>query len=322
MEMEIPVINRIGDFEAGIASLQNPSFVSQIFSLSPVGKFHQPFSVFKWGALILAFVASFATIIKRIKFLIFRLHNHFFPPPSPNTIQHEYSYDSDTDSSCSSLSSEDDEDENEEEEEEADYEPTVSFSSQNWRSIDEDFSVKGSDHQCQNRSLRKRRNHSIEDLFSSFSELTNGKSVVKLWDNLGLGLRFSTGNEWRNHISVYDTNSDRNLLSIFGEESQIPAVSVSSSSPAVIVSSETNVSGNLLKVWDTRVGGRLPGILAEWRPKLGKIVGIGGGLAKVYVRNDVTGRLTVGDLRKVRSPLAVTESVDEVSGGDSVFRRG
>ncbi|WCJ24506.1 hypothetical protein M5689_006461 [Euphorbia peplus] len=258
--MEIPVLNRIGDFETRITSLHNPSFL-----------------FLKWGALILAVVASLSTILKRI---IFRLHCSFFPPPSsPVSIPYDYSYDSDTDSSCSSVSSssQDDQDyENEQEEDEDDEEPIGS--------LDDDFSVKGYD---QNHGLRKRRNRSIEDLFSSFAELTNGKNVVKLWDNLGLGFRFNAGIESSNHISLYDTNSDRSLFS----------------SPAVIVSAETNVSAHLLKVRDTRVGGRLPEILAEWRPKLGKIVGIGGG--------HVTGRLTVGDLRKAQSPLAMTESNED-----------
>lgn len=324
------MINRIGDFEAGINSLQ----ISQIVSLSTSAKFHQPYEFLKWGAFILAFVASLSTIVNRIKSLIFRLHGHFFAAPKSIQQDEDYSYDSDQDSSCSSVSS-DEEDADEEEVEDED-EPSVSFSSQIWRPIDGDFSAKGSghysDHQWQNGSLRKRRNRSIEDLFSSLSEFTNGKNVVKLWDNLGLGFRF---HESRNHISVFDAICDQNLFSIFGDKSEIPDVSVSSSSPAVIVSAESTVPEQLLKVWDMRVGGRLPEILAEWKPKLGKLVGMGGGggSEKVYVRDGVTGRLTVGDMRKLSSPLVTedlwcdadgdTESVDEVSGGgDSVLRRG
>ncbi|XP_021614811.2 uncharacterized protein LOC110616672 [Manihot esculenta] len=341
--MEIPVINRIGDFEAGITSLQNPSFLSQIFALSGVEKIHLASSFWKWGALVLALLASFSTIINRIKILILRIQNHFLISSQPSLITDEdYDYGSETDTSCSSLSEEDDNDDGEEEEEDE----HTSSSSQRWRSIDEDFRVRGSDYyaddQLHNHNLRRRRNSSLEDLFSSWSEFTNGSNVVKLWDNLGLGFGLNLDHESRNCISVYDMNKSLNVFSIFGEKSDIPAVSMSSSSPAVIVSADTNVSGHILRVWDTRVGSRIPEIMAEWRPRLGKFVGISaGGRKKFYVRDDVTGRLKVGDMRKVSSPLinaaepdvdtwwdadavivAEEESVDELRGGDSVLRRG
>ncbi|KAK8478011.1 hypothetical protein V6N11_037822 [Hibiscus sabdariffa] len=56
--------------------------------------------------------------------------------------------------------------------------------SQNWRQVDEDFRVRGSGHF----TLRKRRSN-IDDLFSWAEELTGGKSVVKLWDNLRASFR-------------------------------------------------------------------------------------------------------------------------------------
>ncbi|KAJ9163341.1 hypothetical protein P3X46_023018 [Hevea brasiliensis] len=337
--MEIPVINRIGDFEAGITSLQNPSLLSQIFALSGVEKIHQAYSFWKWGALILALLASFSTIINRIKILIIRIQNRYLiNSETPLITDDDYDYGSETDTSCSSLSEDDDE-------AEEDEHASSSSNSQSWRSVDEDFSVRGSgyyaDDQLHNRNLRRRRNSSLGDLFSSWSEFTNGKNVVKLWDNLGLGLGLSLDNESRNCMSVYDMNKALNVFSIFGEKSDIPAVSMSSSSPSVIVSADTNVSGHLLRVWDTRVGSRIPEIIAEWRPMLGKFVGINaGGGQKVYVSDDITGRLTVGDMRKVSSPLANAtesdldtwwdadavmiakeESVDALSGGDSVLRR-
>ncbi|KAJ9140748.1 hypothetical protein P3X46_031356 [Hevea brasiliensis] len=340
--MEIPVINRIGDFEAGITSLQNPSFPSQVFALSRVEKIHQAYSFCKWGALIVALVASFSTIINRIKILIIRIQNHYLIPsqPPPLSADEDFDYSSETDTSCSSVSEDDDYDEEEEE-----YEPGSS-SSQGWRYIDDDFSVRGSGHytddQWHNRNLRRRRNSSLEDLFSSWSEFSNGKNVVKLWDNLGFGFGLNLDNQSRNCISVCDMNKEVNVFSIFGEQSEIPAFSTSSSSPAVIVSAETTVSGHLLRVWDTRVGSRIPEILAEWKPRFGKFVGrSAGGGEKVYVRDDITGRLTVGDMRKVSSPLGNAtesdvdtwwdadavlveeeESVDELRGGDPVLRRG
>ncbi|KDP29421.1 hypothetical protein JCGZ_18342 [Jatropha curcas] len=301
--MEIPVINRIGNLETGIASLQNPSFLSQIFASSGVEKIHQAYSFWKWGALILAFVASFSTIINRIKILVIRIQNHYLIPSSPPiSTQEHYDFDSDTDTSCSSMS-------DDEEEEEDEPSLSSSSSSQSWRSIDEDFRVRGSGHhfdnQFQNRSLRRRRNSSLEDLFSSWSEFTNGKNVVKLWDNLGFGLGLNLENESTNCVSVYDMHKEQDVFSIFGEKCKIPAVCTSSSSPAVIFSGESNTSGHLLKLWDTRLGSRLPAILAEWKPRLGKFVGVSAaGNEKVYVRDDITGRLTVGDIRKVSSPLA------------------
>ncbi|OAY31330.1 uncharacterized protein LOC110631026 [Manihot esculenta] len=336
--MEIPVINRIGDFDARITSLQNPSFLSQIFALSGVEKIHHAYSFCKWGALILALLASFSPIIYRIKILILRIRNHYLIISQPPLItDDDFFYSSETDTSCSSLS----EDEDQEEE----YEP-ASSSSQSWRSIDEDFSVKGSGHyadnQLHNHNLRRRRNSSLEDLFSSLSDFTNGKSVVNLWDNLGFGLGLNVDKQLRNCISAYDMNTELNVFSVVGKKSEIPTVTTSSSSPAVIVSAETNVTGNLLRVWDTRVGGWIPEILAEWRPRLGKFVGISAdGGKKIYVRDDISGRLTVGDMRKVSSPLANAmeshvdtwwdadavivakeESVDELSGSDSLLRRG
>ncbi|KAF2311061.1 hypothetical protein GH714_019326 [Hevea brasiliensis] len=209
--MEIPVINRIGDFEAGITSLQNPSFPSQVFALSRVEKIHQAYSFCKWGALIVALVASFSTIINRIKILIIRIQNHYLIPSQPPlSADEDFDYSSETDTSCSSVSEDDDYDEEEEE-----YEPGSS-SSQGWRYIDDDFSVRGSGHytddQWHNRNLRRRRNSSLEDLFSSWSEFSNGKNVVKLWDNLGFGFGLNLDNQSRNCISVCDMNKEVNVF--------------------------------------------------------------------------------------------------------------
>lgn len=312
------MINRIGDFEAGITSLQNPTFLSQIFALSGIEKIHQAYSFWKWGALILALVASFTTIVNRIKILIVRIQNHhLIASPPLLSKQEDYDYDSETDTSCSSSLSEDEDEDSEQ----------PASSSHSWRSIDEDFSVRSSGHHIDDRRqngnfmLRRLPNSSIGDLFS-WPELTNGKNVVKLWDNLGLGLELNLNyNKSRNVISVFDMNNDQNICSIFGGKHEATAVSTSSSSPAVLLTSEANV----LRVWDTRVGRRIPEILAEWKPKLGKIVGVNGGgrscIDKVYVRDDVTGSLTVGDLRKVSSPLVnVTETdVDTWWDADAVF---
>ncbi|KAJ6726346.1 hypothetical protein OIU79_004489 [Salix purpurea] len=309
--MEIPVINRISDFETDITSLQNPTFLCQIFALSGVGKIHQAYSFWKWGALILALAASFTAIINRIKILIIRFKNHpFISSPSLITYQEDCDYESETDLSCSSsISLSDDEQEEE-----------STSSTRSWWSIndhDQDFRVRGSgnryiDDQFQsgNFRLRRRRNSSIGDFFS-LTEFTNGKSVVKLWDNLGLGLGLNLDNRCGSRnaaFSFYDINKEQKICSIFG--SKCDNFAAVSTSPSVVVSAETNLSGHSsLSLWDTRIGFRVPEVSAELRHMLGKIAGVCGGVEKVYVRDDVTGELTVGDMRKASSPLVnVTES--------------
>ncbi|OMP12067.1 hypothetical protein CCACVL1_00149 [Corchorus capsularis] len=294
--MEISVINRLTDFEAGINSLNNPSFLSQVFSFSD--------SFLKWGALILALVASLSTIIKRLKLLIIRFRRDHSLASQP-LVDYDTDFDTDTDSSTCSAS--DDEHEFDE--------PSTS---QEWRQVDEDFRVRGSGHYIddhwQNRrfTIRKRRS-SIGDLFSWADELTSGKSVVKLWDNLGLGFRLDL-DESDSILNVYDINKQTNVTSLFGCKSDIPAVSVPSSSRAVVLSAEADSSSGRLSIgaWDTRLPSRLPAILAEWKPKkiVEKIAAVtAGGVEKVYIRDDITGKLTVVDMRKVTSPL--TESNGE-----------
>lgn len=313
--MEILVVNRIIDFETNI----NPSLVSQVSAVSGIGKFYQTYNLWKWGALILALIASFTTIINRVKALIVKLQKH----PSLSSSQHHQLLDDD-DCETDSISS-DDEDEqerdgdgdDEEDEEEEESGTTPFYTSRNWqRHVDEDFRVRGSgdvcddDEQWKNRNLGlRRRRRNIGDLFS-WSELmmTSGKNVVKLWDNLGLGLGLNLEDYSENEFTIYDMNYEREfrkIASIFGRKDESPAFVSASSSPAVIVSAATSGSGRVaLGGWDTRIGSRLPAMLAEWRPKLGNIVGIkAGGIEKVLVRDSVSNALTVGDMRKVNSPL-------------------
>ncbi|WRX13804.1 hypothetical protein QQP08_006291 [Theobroma cacao] len=261
--MEIPVINRISDFEAGINSLNNPSFLSQVFALSGIEKIYEAYSFWKWGALILALVASLSTIINRLKILIIRFRRDHSLPSQP--LLHDTDFDTDTDCSCSSS------------EDEREYEEPST--SQSWRQVDENFRVRGSAHciedQWQNRkfTLRKRRS-SIGDLFSWAEELTSGKSVVKLWDNLGLGFGLDL-DESDNVLNVYDVNKETKLTSFFGGKCIFQAVSAPSSSSAVVVSAGADSSFRRVAV----------------------------------SADDVTGELTVADMRKVSSPLkSLTES--------------
>ncbi|XVE92583.1 hypothetical protein REPUB_Repub01dG0110900 [Reevesia pubescens] len=294
--MEILVINRISDFETGISSLNNPSFLSQVYALSRIEKIYQAYSFWKWGALILALVASLSTIINRLKILIIRFRRYHSTPSQP--LLFDTDFDTDTDFSCSSS---DDEREYEE--------PSTS---QNWRQVDEDFRVRGSGHviddqwQNSNFSLLTRRS-SIKNLFSWAEELTSGKNVVKMWDNLGLGFGFDL-DESDNDLNVYDVNKEEKFTSIFGGKSDFQVVSASSSSPAVVVSADVDSSTRRVAVcaWDTRLRCRIPTILAEWKPKksVEKITTvIADGVERVYIRGNVTKKLTLDDMRMVSSPL-------------------
>lgn len=282
--MEVPVIiNRLNDFEI---SLQNPSLLSRVILLS------------KWGALILALVASLSTIVNRLKVLIAKLQRQKSIAKEPLL---KFANDDDFDSedeTCSSSSSSLGEDQEEDEDDDDDDKSELD----RWRSMDEDFRVAG-------RSGRyvEGEGHNGKNNFRrrfSWADFAGGRSVVKLWDHLGLGLDFDVDDDSSESlISVYDTNSSQ-----IGRKCLFPAVSTSSSSPVIVTAARASGSGGVsLRVWDTRVRCRIPAILAEWtrRPQLGKIVGhVGyGGVEKVYVRDDASGDLTVGDVRNVSSPF-------------------
>ncbi|KAK4260834.1 hypothetical protein QN277_003899 [Acacia crassicarpa] len=294
--MQVPVINRIKDVHMDLISLQNPSFSSGLPSVSFA------YTFCKWGALILALVATFGSLVNKINVLIIKFRRRWSPLPSIPPLDDD------------DYSSSDDEDEEEEEEtssssefeeEEEEVEPTPSSSSSlkssfNWRmAADEDFGVRGSVHQVDDRlqsgGARLRRRRSISDIFS-LSEIVNSENVVKLWDSIGfgLGLDFDDG-------EIYAESLTRQ-----------PAVAaVSSSAPDVFLSAEKNASGRMaVKIWDSRIRRRLPAVITEWKPNLGKIVGVRfGEVEKFYVRDDVHNDVTIGDLRNVSSPLQnVTES--------------
>ncbi|GAV66298.1 hypothetical protein CFOL_v3_09808 [Cephalotus follicularis] len=286
--MEVPVINRISNFEGGINPLQNPSFMA----LPSIAKIYQTYNFWTWGALILALLASFTTIIKKIKIHIIKLksnHNSLSYQPLINNL--DYDTDSEDETSCSSSDEEDEDGEDDEDEDDV-----SGRSSRKWWSVDEDFRVRGTGHDVddqrwQSRNLPpnvRRRRGSFTDLLS----YANGNSVVKLWDNLGLALHSNCIN--------YDNlkNEEQKAVPIFGGKCEIPAAfSGSTVGP--------------LRAWDARVACRLPTIIAEWRPKIGKIVE--GGVKRVYVRDDV--------MRNDSSPLAnLTQSdVDTWWDADAVI---
>ncbi|XP_004299067.1 PREDICTED: uncharacterized protein LOC101313412 [Fragaria vesca subsp. vesca] len=294
--MEIPVVNRISHFE--VTALPIPSFPSQsTFSISGIEKV---FSVWTWGALILAVIASFGTIITRVNFVIIRRLRHNTSEPISVLEEDDFSdIDDDDDDAYSVSTSSSVFDEEEEDDEDR---------------RDEDFKVLGS-----GRNLRLRRGRSFAGLNLnrfSWSDFASGKSVVNLWDNLALGLDHDDDSDVDEYsgsgrvVSVYDMNKQKKINSFFAGSFQVPAAATSSRS--TILTADTNASGRVaLGVWDTRVGSRIPAMMAEWGPQIGRIVGVSsGGVDKVYVKDDVRGALMVGDVRKVGAPLRNVTDAD------------
>ncbi|XP_008243244.1 PREDICTED: uncharacterized protein LOC103341496 [Prunus mume] len=269
--MEIPVVNRISDFQSRITSLPDPSFFSQAFSISGIERVSQACSFWKWGALIIAILASFGTILTKINIFITRLRRLGVlssQAVSQKLQDDDFSdIDDDDDDTCSISSSSSLSDDELESDSEISYDNAGTPAAR-----DEHFLVRGSGYygddreQNLNSTLRRRRSFGGHHRFS-WSDFTSGKSVVKLWDT---------------------------------------------SSPATFLSADTSVSGRAsIGVWDTRVGCRFPAILADWGPQLGRIVGVAsGGVEKLYVKDGVTGALTVGDVRKAESPLRNVTDAD------------
>ncbi|KNA15000.1 hypothetical protein SOVF_102270 [Spinacia oleracea] len=298
--MEIPVIN----FEAGINSFHNPSLIYRVISNFELGKLtYYSNRMWKWGALFLALVYAFSSIVNKIKLLVLYYHNKSksllaASEPLLSSLYDEFGSDTDSDYDqndevCSSCDSSSDDDDDEDDEIEIE---------------DDDFNVKGSSNFSEI-SRRKgkfklmRRKRSFVDTFS-LSDLVNGNGVVKLWDGLGLGV-VDVDNAFSFLDSDHYQNQDFISSSIFGG---IPAVSTS---PAVFISAGSDGGKLGLDIWDLRTGGESPVVRSHWRSgRRGEIMGMDSGrTGKVYVRNDDTMTLAVGDVRKVDAPL--TEECEE-----------
>ncbi|KAL3751366.1 hypothetical protein ACJRO7_012225 [Eucalyptus globulus] len=308
--MEMPVLNRIGDFEAGISSLQDPSFLSQFLSFS-VRTISQAYSFWKWGALILALVASFGTLINRIRFLIIKYQNNLVSvsPSQSQPFLRSCLDGSEEDDACSSSSCSAPSSETEEDEIELTRSPLEDPSRDH-----EVFVVKGS--ACPQRegvssNLRRRRSFFCDHL-SGFCDRTN---IVQLW-NLGLEIGVDPEGEspasFGDAISITDLNTGQRLSSFSSGTSGIPALSAAPlRSPAAIVSAGASASGNMaLRVWDTRAGRRAPAIIAEWAPRTaGNVERVNcGGVEKLFL--EAGGELVLGDMRKVSSPLKLVSEPD------------
>lgn len=302
-------MNRLSDFEAGISSLQDPSFLSQFLSFS-VRTIAQAYGLWKWGALILALVASFGTIINRIRFLVIKYQNDLVsasPAQSQSflrsCVDRSEEDDACSSSSCSASSSETEEDEIE----------LMSSPLEDPSRKHEVFVVKGSanaQREDMSSNLRRRRSF-LCDHSSGFCDPTN---VVKLW-NLGLEIGLDSEGEsptsFGDAISITDLTTGQILSSFSSGTSGIPAISAAPlQSPAAILSAGMSSSGNMaLRVWDTRTGRRAPSIIAEWAPRsAANIERVNcGGAEKLFL--EAGGELMIGDMRNVSSPLkSVTES--------------
>ncbi|KAL1223299.1 hypothetical protein V5N11_010874 [Cardamine amara subsp. amara] len=289
--MEVPVINRIRDFEVGINSINDPTFLSRSVAVSGIGKLHQAYGFWKWGALIIAFLAYFTNFISRLKILVIRLRKIDVSISTPLFDD----YDSDSDVSCSSSPvSSDDEQEDDDDDEDED-----SLFSQKW--VNACFRVNGDDDEGQNGNFISRRG-SFGDLFT-WPDLggIGSSGVVKLWDHLDID-----GED--------DDDDDENVVASFLRKSCFTSLSSSSSSPVVLAAEKKGLDGVKVKACDPRAGFRMPALLAEWRQPgklLGNIIGVdAGGVEKIYVRDDVSGKIAVGDLRRFNG--ALTESEAEI----------
>ncbi|KAI5677593.1 hypothetical protein M9H77_08543 [Catharanthus roseus] len=308
--MEIPEISMISDFEAGMQCFQSPSLISRFLPFSGIEKVPKVYSFWKWGAVVLAILATFSSIIKRLKLLIINIRRI---KPSPETLLQHLDVDldlsdDDDDESLEENSSDDDDDD----------EPSTSFRYR-MSGRHEDFSVKGSfsRYRWQNANLKLRRRHSNGGEGYNLAEFPAGKNVVKLWDSLGLSLGFDDSFEDSDSdgvVSLWDFNKEQKIGDIFGH---FPAVTVTAPSRSVILSAAKRGEKNndvILNAYDTRMRGQIPVAFAQWgRDSAASPANLtSGGIEKVYVRDDGKGVVTIGDMRKFKKPL---ETLTE-DGGD------
>lgn len=275
--MEITRLNIISDF------------------VSPISRVPQVYASFwKWAALLFAIFATFTSLFARIKLYLVRLHSikHSSSISLHDPLQQLNNDEDDNNSLLSARESVD-------EEFNSIFAYNHDHDDQTTYKTDQDYSVAGSyiyrdfsDHY----KYRDSNNFNLSELF------TTGKSVVKQWDNLGLGLGFQ--DHFTSEPSIYNICKDENVCTFFDVTRQIPAVT--NISPAVIYLKEISKSSNGVKIgaYDRRIRAQNPVMHAEWGSSFGKVVDLSyGGVEKVYVKHG--GACTVGDMRNFRSPLKV-----------------
>lgn len=278
--MEIPLLNTIAGFEAGITRFEDPSFFSRFVEFSEFLKLH---SFWTWGALVLAAIATFSSILHRTKIAFFQLGSRDSAISDP-LVRFEDDPDNE---SCSALS-------------ESDCDDPPSTSEVSSFVGDEDFrllgSMKSDDDRRKNRNLDLLKGSSSafyeDDCFSG--------GVVKLWNELGFGFERSNG---RN--SMWDLNRGEILRSFMAGRSQVPATTTPS--PVVLVSA--GAAG--MRIWDARVGSQTLAAAADWQTLRRRVVGIDSGeVGKVCVREH-GGSVVVRDMRNLASPLEEITECDE-----------
>ncbi|XP_024988484.1 uncharacterized protein LOC112523204 [Cynara cardunculus var. scolymus] len=252
--MELAEINLIGDFEAGMKCLQNPSLLSK---LSLIDKIPQLCSFWTWGALILAVFATFTSVFNRIKLCLYQIRLKLLTSCQKSCPQQIFGDDdfdfsdddADDDTPSSVAESDDDQD----------------LDSEDDR-VDEVFRAEGSSYWGNNRgsdgnfTLRRRNGF-------SWSDFSAGKSVVQLWDSFGLGLDFEDDeSEYGSEIAIWDLDRDVKISS--GRRCQVAAAAEN-----VVLTAEMNDSngGVGFGTYDSRVDGKSPAIYAAWRPRQRKI---------------------------------------------------
>ncbi|KAK1380887.1 hypothetical protein POM88_027631 [Heracleum sosnowskyi] len=268
--MEITRLNIISDF------------------VSPISRVPQVYASFwKWGALLFAIFATCTSLFARIKLYLVRLHaiKH---SSSVSLHDHDHLQQLNNDSD---LSDNDYDDDNNllSPRESVDEKLNSKFAymyddndDQTAYKGDQDYSVAGSYSYRDNKVKFINLKHQGSDNFDLSELFTTGKSVVKQWDNLALGLGLGLQENFTSKLSIYDTCRDENVCTFMSE------------------------SGNGVKIgaYDRRIRAENPVMYAEWASSLEKVVGLShGGVEKVYVKHG--GACTVGDMRNFRSPLKV-----------------
>ncbi|XP_068638919.1 uncharacterized protein [Aristolochia californica] len=292
--MEVPIISRISDFEAGFSRLQIPSFVSRILGLSGIDEIAKLHTFWTWGALILAVLATFSSLIKRTKLLLYRLQ-------MVNTVISQSLLqcddDDDGESSCSSSCSEDSD--SEEENEDEFLTPMAGKRGQDL-TFEADFGVADSGRLSNENWQQTSYLRRVPRRLSGVSAEGGGENqfsttVVKLWDGLSLGFKHSGG---CGYTSTWDFNRMEKAQFFLASRSQIPALSAPC--PAVLVSTGVDKTRRVaMNFWDARMDPLTPAVVAEWKPPQREVVGIEADeVEKVYDNDNV-----VRNFRNVRPPL-------------------
>lgn len=283
--------------------------------VSPISRVPQFYASFwKWGALLFAIFATCTSLFARIKLIIVRLH---LIKHSSSISLHEHLQQLKTDSE---FSDNDDDDDNNSlsatESVDEDFNSIFAYEyddindDQTPYKAEQDYSVAGSYLYHDNRGNFSDHMHQGNDNFNISELFTTGKSVVKQWDNLGLGLGLGFQDHFTSEPSIYNICKDANASTFFDVTRQIPAVT--NIPPAVTYLTEMSKRSNGVKIvaYDRRIRAENPVMYAEWNSSFVKVVGLSyGGVEKVYVKHG--GACTVGDVRNFTSPLKVFNTASE-----------